>query len=72
MCQSCVAPAFAISPTVSSAPPIRISRGGPSRSTSQPTSGELAPDTTCDTEYASDTSARLHPNASMKVTRNTV
>ena len=50
ICQSWVIQAFASRPTVSSAPPIRISRGGPSRSTSQPTSGELMPFTTCDTE----------------------
>ena len=72
ICQSWVAQAFASNPMVSSAPPIRISRGGPSRSTSQPTSGELMPLTICDTEYANETSARLQPNASMKVTRKTV
>ena len=49
-CQSCVVQALASNPTVSSAPPVRISLGGPNRSTSQPTSGELIPVTTCDTE----------------------
>ena len=50
MCQSCVAQAFASRPAVSSAPPIRIRREGPNRSTNQPTSGELTPFTICDTE----------------------
>ena len=50
MCHKLGGPALASNPTVSSAPPIRISRRGPSRSTSQPTSGELMPLTICDTE----------------------
>ena len=47
-------------------------RRGPSRSTSTPTSGEVAPLTICDTEYAIEASPRVQPNASMKAIRNTV
>ena len=50
MCQSCVAQAFASSPPVNTAPPVRMRREGPNRSTNQPTSGELTPFTICDTE----------------------
>ena len=41
---------LASKPKANVAPPIRISRRGPKRSTSQPTSGELNPLTNCATE----------------------
>ena len=49
-----------------------INRRGPNRSTNEPTNGEDTPLTTCPSEYAIDTSARLHPKSSTKATRKTV
>ena len=49
-CHNEVAKALASRPRVSSAPPISTILREPSRSTIQPTSGELIPLMTCDTE----------------------
>jgi hypothetical protein len=49
-CHSASANALATRPSASNPPPIRMSFCGPSRSTSTPTSGDVAPVTSCDTE----------------------
>ena len=50
MCHNCVARELPSRPSTSMPPPSRISRRGPNRSTSQPTSGELNPLTNAPTE----------------------
>jgi hypothetical protein len=49
-CHNVLANELAARPAASKAPPMRISRFGPSRSTRMPTSGEVAPLISCDTE----------------------
>ena len=72
ICQSTEMKALPRSLRTSRLPPSNSRRRGPRRSTRTPTSGELAPATSWETEYATEVLARLQRNSSRNATRNAV